>query len=137
MVQQENHMKYLVGYDGGAAAKRALELARRRARESGAMVYVVSSMEGGRKEAPKDIEAVEKKLQAAKASLLAANVQCETLQLVRGLSPGEDLVQFAEENNVDRIYLGIEKKSRAQKLLLGSTAQYIILKGPCPVVTTK
>ncbi len=130
-------MKYLVGYDGGPAAKRALELACEQAKRSGALVYVISSTEGGRKEAPKDIEVIEKELEWAKDFLLKEHVQCETIQLARGLSPGEDLVRFAEDNNVDRIYLGIEKKSRTRKILLGSTAQYIILKGPCPVVTTK
>jgi nucleotide-binding universal stress UspA family protein len=130
-------MKYLVGYDGGTAAKRALELACEQAKKTQALVYVISSMEGGRKEAPKDIQVAENELQWAKDFLLKAHVQCETIQLARGLSPGEDLVKFAEDNNVDRIYLGIEKKSRTRKILLGSTAQYIILKGPCPVVTTK
>lgn len=130
-------MKYLVGYDGGPAAKRALELACEQAKKTQALVYVISSMEGGRKEAPKDIQVVEDELQWAKDFLLKAHVQCETIQLARGLSPGEDLVKFAEDNSVDRIYLGIEKKSRTRKILLGSTAQYIILKGPCPVVTTK
>ncbi len=130
-------MKYLVGYDGGPAAKRALELACEQAKKTQALVYVISSMEGGRKEAPKDIQVVENELQWAKDFLLKAHVQCETIQLARGLSPGEDLVKFAEDNSVDRIYLGIEKKSRTRKILLGSTAQYIILKGPCPVVTTK
>lgn len=131
-------MKYLVGYDGGPASKRALELACEQARKlPDAKVYVVTSMEGGRKEAPKDIAVVEQDLQWAKDYFLKAHVQCETFQLARGLSPGEDLVKFAEDNNVDRIYLGIEKKSRTRKILLGSTAQFIILKGPCPVVTTK
>lgn len=131
-------MKYLVGFDGGPASKRALELACEQARKfEDAIVYVVTSMEGGRKEAPKDIAVVEQDLQWAKDYLLKAHVQCETLQLARGLSPGEDLVKFAEDNKIDRIYLGIEKKSRTRKILLGSTAQFIILKGPCPVVTTK
>lgn len=131
-------MKYLVGYDGGTASKRALELVCEQARKIGdAMVYVVTSMEGGRKEAPNDIAVVEQDLKWAKEYLLKANVQCETLQLARGLAPGEDLVKFAEDNKIDRIYLGIEKKSRTRKILLGSTAQFIILKGPCPVVTTK
>jgi nucleotide-binding universal stress UspA family protein len=131
-------MRYLVGYNGGPASKRALELVCEQAQKrQDAIVYVVTSMEGGRKEAPKDIEVVEQDLQWAKDYLLKAHVQCETLQLARGLSPGEDLVKFAEDNNVDRIYLGIEKKSRTRKILLGSTAQFIILKGPCPVVTTK
>jgi nucleotide-binding universal stress UspA family protein len=134
---RENSMKYLVGYDAGPASRRALELACEQAKKTQALVYVISSMEGGRKELPEDIQAAESELQWAKDFLLKAHVQCETVQLARGLSPGEDLVKFAEDNNVDRIYLGIEKKSRTRKILLGSTAQYIILKGPCPVVTTK
>lgn len=130
-------MKYLVGYDGGPASKRALELARERAKNEDALVYVVTSMGGGRKEDVKIIEDVEEALQWAEDYLEEEHVQCETVQLARGLSPGEDLVKYAKDNNVDRIYLGIEKKSRTRKILLGSTAQYIILKGPCPVITTK
>jgi nucleotide-binding universal stress UspA family protein len=57
--------------------------------------------------------------------------------MARGLTPGEDLVRFAEENQIDRIFVGIEKKSRTSKLILGSTAQFVILKAPCPVITTK
>jgi nucleotide-binding universal stress UspA family protein len=64
-------------------------------------------------------------------------IRCETEQLVRGLTPGEDLVQFAEENEIDHIFVGIEKKSKTRKMLLGSTAQYIILKAPCPVTSVK
>ena len=130
-------MKYLVGYDGGPASKRALELAREQAKKTDGLIFVVSSMEGGRKEEPEDINAVEETLQWAKDFLLKEKVRCETVHLVRGLSPGEDLVKFAEENKVNRIYLGVEKKSRTKKILMGSTAQFIILKGPCPVVTTK
>ncbi len=130
-------MKYLVGYDGGPASKRALDLACEQAKKTNGLVYVISSTEGGRKEELKDIEAIENELESAKDFLLKEKVQCETIQLARGLSPGEDIVKFAEENSVNRIYLGIEKKTRTRKILLGSTAQYVILKGPCPVVTTK
>jgi nucleotide-binding universal stress UspA family protein len=102
-----------------------------------AFVYVVTSMEGGSNETIEDIRKVEAKLQEGKDFLLKEHVACETVQLARGLSPGEDLVKFAQENDVEHIFLGIEKKSRTQKLLLGSTAQFIILRGPCPVTTTK
>ena len=130
-------MKYLVSYDGGPAAKRALGLAREQAKLSGALIYVVTSMEGGTKEEWKDIQAVEESLRWAKDFLLQEHIQCETLQLARGLSPGEDIVKFSDDNAIDVIFLGIEKKSRARKILLGSTAQYIILKSHCPVTTTK
>jgi nucleotide-binding universal stress UspA family protein len=131
-------MKILVGYNASSSAQRALSLACEMAKnKADAFVYVVTSMEGGSNETIEDIRKVEAKLQEGKDFLLKEHVACETVQLARGLSPGEDLVKFAQENNVEHIFLGIEKKSRTQKLLLGSTAQFIILRGPCPVTTTK
>ena len=47
------------------------------------------------------------------------------------------LLRFARENAVDEVVLGLKKRSRVEKLLLGSTAQYVILKAPCPVLTVK
>ena len=61
----------------------------------------------------------------------------EIHQTVRGMTPGEDIVKYAKENKIDHIFVGIEKKSKTQKILLGSTAQYIILKADCPVTTAK
>jgi len=56
---------------------------------------------------------------------------------VRGLQPGEDLVQYAEENQIDQIIIGVRQRSKVGKLLFGSTAQYVILEAPCPVVSVK
>jgi nucleotide-binding universal stress UspA family protein len=130
-------MKYMVGYNASPSAQRALQLAAREAKKSGATVIVVTSVEGGSGEKLQDIQSVEDRLREAKSLLAKENIQCETMQLARGLSPGEDMVKFAQDNAVDHIFLGIEKKSRTRKILLGSTAQYVILKGPCPVTTTK
>ncbi len=130
-------MKFLVGYDGTESSQRALTLAAEQAKRSEALIYVVTSMEGGEKESWEEIKKVEEDLEKAKDLLLKEHIQCETIQLARGLSPGEDLVKFAEDNSIDIIFLGIKKKSRTRKILLGSTAQFIILKGPCPVTTTK
>ncbi|MGW8186758.1 MAG: universal stress protein, partial [Desulfobacterales bacterium] len=57
--------------------------------------------------------------------------------LVRGLSPGEDLVQFAKENRIDEIIIGVRRRSKVGKLVFGSTAQFVILNAPCPVVSVK
>ncbi len=130
-------MKFLVGYNGTESAQRALALAAEQAKALDALVYVVTSMGGGEKENLEEIKKAEEDLQKAKNLLMKENLQCETIQLARGLSPGEDLVKFAEDNSIDIIFLGIKKKSRTRKILLGSTAQFIILKGPCPVTTTK
>jgi nucleotide-binding universal stress UspA family protein len=128
-------MKFLVGYNGSAMAKAALSLARTYAEISGAKIYVVTSMGGGKSEKPEEIEKVEQELAEAEQFLNDKGVSCETHQLARGRAPGEDVVSFAEQNEIAQIFVGVEKKSRTQKIIVGSTAQYIILKAPCPVVS--
>ena len=129
--------KYLVAYNGSEASKAALELAKHQALLRGSHVDIVTSMEGGPKEKPEEISAANFALEEAGNDLRAAGVSCKVHQLVRGLSPGEDIIKFAADNAVDFIFVGIEKKSRTQKLLMGSTAQFIILRAGCPVVTVK
>lgn len=130
-------MIFLVGYNGSDEAKAALSLAKDFAKTFNARVLVMSSMEGGSGEKPEDINQAEQNLRDAKDFLDEQDVECETHQLARGFTPGEDLVKFAEENQIDQIFVGIEKKSRTSKLILGSTAQFVILKAPCPVITVK
>jgi nucleotide-binding universal stress UspA family protein len=124
-------MKFLVGYNGSVEAKADF------AKIFNAKVFVMASMEGGAGEKIEDINQAEQNLREAKEFFEEQGVECETHQLARGLTPGEDLVKFAEENQIDQIYVGIEKKSKTSKLLLGSTAQYVILNAPCPVITAK
>jgi nucleotide-binding universal stress UspA family protein len=130
-------MKFLVGFNGTAEARAALSLARDFAETFNAKVLVMLSMEGGAGEKPEDIAQAGKNLREAKDFFNEKGVECETHQMARGLTPGEDLVRFAEEKQIDQIFVGIEKKSRTSKLILGSTAQFVILKAPCPVITTK
>jgi nucleotide-binding universal stress UspA family protein len=130
-------MKYLVGYNGSQAAKAALAVARKHARVFEAQILLVTSMEGGTREKPEDISDANLALEAARDMLRQEGIACEAHQLVRGLAPGEDLVKFAADNAVDMIFVGIEKRSRTQKMLLGSTAQFVILRASCPVLTVK
>lgn len=130
-------MKFLVGYNGSEEAKSALYLARTYAETFGAKVIVVTSMGGGRAEKPKKIGKVTQDLAYAENFFKEKGIACETFQLARGMSPGEDLVNFAEQNDIDQIFIGVEKVSRTQKIIVGSNAQYVILKSPCPVVTAK
>jgi len=130
-------MKLLVGYTGTVVAQAALELAREHALAFNAHVIVVTSLEGGSAETPEQIGQVEHDLREAEKFIKDRGLSCESKQLVRGLSPGEDLVLYAKQQEVDLLYVGIRKKSRTQKIILGSTAQYIILKAPCPVITVK
>ena len=130
-------MKILVGYDGSAPAKEALKLARKHATIFGATVDVITSMEEGAGNQQADIEKAERGLEWAKSLFVEKNIPCVTHLMIRGLSPGEDLVNFARENNADEIVVGVKRRSKVGKLIMGSTAQYVILEANCPVVSVK
>jgi nucleotide-binding universal stress UspA family protein len=130
-------MKLLVGYDGSNSAKEALNLAKIHAKVFGASIAVVTSMEKGTEGQREDIAQAEKGLEWAKSLFEENEIECDTHLLIRGLSPGEDIVEFAKESQVDEIVVGVKRRSKVGKLLMGSTAQYIILQAPCPVVSVK
>ena len=62
---------------------------------------------------------------------------CEIHLSICNMTPGEHLVLFAEQNEIDEIVIGVKMKSKVGKFLLGSTAQQVILTAPCPVVSVK
>jgi nucleotide-binding universal stress UspA family protein len=128
-------MKILVGYDGSESAKEALRVARKHALEFGATVDVVTSMEKGNNADEENIALLG--LEWAKTEFDERGITCRTHLLIRGVSPGEDLIEFATDNKIDEIIVGIKKHSKVGKLLMGSTAQYVILEAPCPVVSVK
>ncbi len=130
-------MKILVGYDGTNAAKEALSLAKEHAKAFGGSVNIVTSMEKGTESQREEIEQAERGLEWAKSVFDENDIDCKSHLLIRGLMPGEDIVQFAEENSADEIIVGVKRRSKVGKLLMGSTAQYVILKAKCPVVSVK
>ena len=130
-------MKILVGIDGSNTSKEALQLAIQNAEAFGAELMVVTSMTTGTPEENEEIRAAEAKLAEAKSTAEGAGVTCSTHLLIRGNSAGEDIVVFAEENEVALIVVGIKRRSRVGKILMGSSAQFVILKAPCPVLTVK
>jgi nucleotide-binding universal stress UspA family protein len=130
-------MKFLVGYDGSNSAKEALNLVAQYAKPFEAMVEVIASIEGG--SANEDVEVLQARndLEYAEAQLKEKGIAVKTRLLIRGMPPGEDIVDFAENNAVNAIFIGIKRRSKVGKLLFGSNAQYIILNAPCPVMTVK
>ena len=130
-------MNFLVAYNHSRVARAALSMARDHAQRFNAKVFVMTSMGGGEKATPEAIKKVENRLESAKQFIREKEIECETYRLVQGRSPGEDIVWFVKENEIDLVFIGIEKKSRTEKIILGSTAQFVILKSQCPVTTVK
>ena len=130
-------MNLMACYDDSNVALDALELAVQRAKAFNAKVYVVTSIKGG-PDVPREVFVrAEKEIDQVHDKIVDQGIDCETLVSVRGLEPGEDLVQFAKEQKIDEIFIGVKRRSKVGKLVFGSTAQYVILEAPCPVCTVK
>ncbi|MBT6505051.1 MAG: universal stress protein [Deltaproteobacteria bacterium] len=130
-------MNILVCYDETEASQAALKIGVQHAKALDGKAYVITSMIGGTKDNIEDNKKAESGLKYAQSVLEKNGISCKTHLLVRGLSSGEDILQFADENDINEIIIGIKKTSKVGKLVFGSTAQHVILESNCPVVTVK
>lgn len=131
-------MKLIVGYKSGTTqAENLLELALKRAQLFNATVSIVTIMAEGMEKDQERITKAEADLEMAKIHFDRKKIACETHLLIRGIDPADDLVNFAKETQADEIIIGVKNRTRVGKLLLGSTAQAVILNAPCPVVSIK
>ncbi len=133
-------MKLMVGFDGTNIAKGVLKLAEDHAKAFNAEIFVVTAVTQTHEVKLDDMELMEesdRQLNEIKNHFDKANIPCEVRVLVNDLQPGESLVQFADENAIDEIVIGVKKRSKVGKLIFGSTAQYVILEAKCPVVSAK
>ncbi len=130
-------MKILVGYDGSKVAGDVIKLAHKHAKAFKADIYIVTSLEQGPALKKEDIDKAESKLEKLRTPFKVDDIPCETQASVSYQSPAEDLVNYAKDNNIDEIIIGVRRRSKVGKLVFGSTAQYVILEAPCPVVAVK
>jgi nucleotide-binding universal stress UspA family protein len=131
-------MKILVGYDGSNLANEALKLARKHAEIFNAKIVVEKTLPQNYALTYEDVEKAENNLKnVARKFLGNSTPPHETYVFISKKSVGEQLVDFAERNNVDEIIIGVGRRSKVGKALFGSTAQHVILNAPCPVVTIK
>lgn len=131
-------MKFLVCYDETNEAKEALKVAQEHARVWNAKLEVVNAVIRIEPLKHSRVQKMEENLAGQVKEILGSDDPPYEVQLLlTDLTSGEQLVKFAEDLNIDLIFLGIVKKSKVGKLLFGSTAQYVILHAPCPVITVQ
>lgn len=127
----------IVGYvakpEGRAALRRAVDEARLRA----CKLVVVSSQRGGRGLTTEDDSDSEAELRAVHAELADAGVEHEIRQVIRVADIADDLIKVAIEVDADFIVIGLRRRSPLGKLILGSSAQRVLLDAPCPVLAVK
>jgi nucleotide-binding universal stress UspA family protein len=130
-------MDLLVAYNRSQESEHALEMAKKYAKLINAKIHVLTSTPYGPELETKEYEETKASLEKVEKSLAKDKIECEIHLVQRSLSPGEDVVDFARSKSIDMIIMGIKKRSRLNKFIMGSTAQYVILEANCPVVTIK
>ena len=129
-------MKLLVAYDKNTSMSTVLSNALKIAKQFKAMVYLVRTCKPETR--AREIAEMESRLNEIGNDLFKKEgIETRSHVLIRGMAPGEDIVNFAKEKAVDQIIIGVKKRSRVGKMLTGSTAQFIILEAHCPVLSVK
>jgi len=130
-------MKICVGYDYSNVTQDVLALAKQSAKAFKAEVHLLRSLEQGPELNREAVQQAEQNLEPVRRDFETEGIACQAHVVVSALSAGEDIVQFAEQNTIDLIVIGVRRRSKVGKMLFGSNAQLIILTAPCPVLTVK
>ena len=131
-------MKFLVCYDDTNEAKEALKVAQEHAKAWNAKLEVVKAIVRVEPLKHSRVQKMEENLAEQVGKILGGDDPPYEVQLqLTDLTSGEQMIKYAEDQKMDLIFIGIVKKSKVGKLLFGSTAQYVILHAPCPVVTVQ
>lgn len=128
-------MTVLVGYvptlEGEAAFAAALSEAQRR----GEQLVLLNSARGG---APVSADvAPDATVQELKTRATAATVELEVRQTSHAGEVADEVLRVAREIDASVIVIGLRKRSAVGKLLLGSSAQSILLAADRPVLAVK
>ena len=80
---------------------------------------------------PADVEPLRERLEALQPT--SPKVDC-CHELVLGF-PGSSLLSYASSHKIDLIVMGTHGRTGATRLLMGSVAETVVRKAPCPVLT--
>ncbi|TCO49959.1 nucleotide-binding universal stress UspA family protein [Kribbella antiqua] len=128
-------VKILVGYVPTPEGEAALTAAAAEAELRGASVLLLNTSRG---DAYIDARyANEEELAAAQARLRDRGVEVNIQQAVGTGDVAGELLKAAAAEDVTLIVLGLRRRSPVGKLILGSTAQRVLLESPVPVLAVK
>lgn len=136
------YKRILVPTDGSERSVKAVEGAARFARPLGATLVVMSVVEpysytNLAEYRPESIEQytaeAEERLEAARKIAVAAGVEVKTV-MVKSFSPAEAIIEQAEKNGCDIIFMASHGRKGIAAVLLGSETQKVLTHSHFPVM---
>jgi nucleotide-binding universal stress UspA family protein len=129
--------RVLVGLKEGLSHEGLLELARRSA-SPGAKIHLVTLVRtGSYEDEPDRLTKVGRDLEMHAATLGQEGFEVShEFNLIVVAAAGE-ILRIAEERKSELIVIGLAKRTRVGKALMGSDAQRVLLGAQCPVLVTQ
>lgn len=124
--------KILVAYVPSPTSEAALDHAVAEAKQHGATLIVLASEQGAPSKARQVTD--ERPIQVR---LEESGVPFEIRIVDRRHDPADDILDVVELDQVDLVVLGMRRRTPIGKILLGSTAQRVVMESPSPVVLVK
>ena len=97
-----------------------------------APTYGLKELEEERKRAQKWLESISNKVQE-----IEKNIQYKAEIIEGSISVEGTILDYAENENIDLIVIGIRGRSRFKRMLLGSIASKVVTYATCPVLVIK
>lgn len=128
-------MSIVLGYVPNEKGQAALRAAVQETRFRGGPLVVVNTTRADRLVDPR--YAQEEGLTDLQDALSGSGVEHELRHFSSQRTAAEDLLDVAYEVSAELIVIAVRHRTAVGKLLLGSTAQTVILEAPCPVLAVK
>jgi nucleotide-binding universal stress UspA family protein len=125
----------VVGYiptpQGEAALHRAID----EAKAHGAQLVVVNS---SKRDAYVDATIIDgEHWKNLEAKLTGAGIRYHMVQPESGHEPSDLILECCDEYDADLVVIGLRKRSQVGKMLLGSTAQRILMHARCDILSVR
>ncbi|ABS03018.1 nucleotide-binding universal stress UspA family protein [Kineococcus radiotolerans] len=130
-------MGIVVGYVANPEGRAALGRAGEAAVHYAVPLVVVHSRRPGREVDAAEAERLAEVHESVRAELTAAGLGHELREVPDSEDPADDLILAAEETGASLIVIGLRRRTPVGKLILGASAQRILLDAPCPVLAVK
>ena len=130
-------MTIVVGLVPTPEGRAALEQAAESAVREGASLLAVRSVRPGREQDPDEVTALENAHEAVRSRLAAAGLSHELREVADSVDAAEDLITAVEDVDAQLVVIGLRRRTPVGKLILGASAQRVLLDAPCPVLAVK
>ena len=129
-------MRIAVYFENSEFSRMALKMASIFTKNANADLFVISTITRDDPIKYSKLQRLEEEFELKIAKIKdCQNISYESKLLVDFEEAGEQIVKFVKRKKIDWLYIGTPRKSKLAKLIVGSTALFVIINAPCLVVS--